>query len=223
MTATLGWTEYLVLMLVGGIVAVDGTSFGQVMVSRPFVAATLGGLIVGDPVQGATMGLILEAFHLGVLPVGAAKYPEGGPAAVAAAAVYAGSDLQPSNLLVLVLFALLLEWLGGQTVQLLRRVNVHLMSPPAGSGWTAGGLERRHLAAIALDYLRGMLLVAVGILVLYGIAERLVPLWGLGERLAEGVLWGMVAGLFASAIRFMGSRLWLAAVGAAGALIVVAI
>ncbi len=217
-----GWENLLVLMLVGGIVAVDGTSLAQLMISRPLVAATLGGWVAGDPVQGATMGLVLEAFHLGVLPVGAAKYPEGGPTAVAAGAVYANSGLEPSTLLVLVAFALQLEWIGGQSVQLIRHLNVRLVAPHSRSEWNAGDLERRHLMAIGVDFVRGMVLVALGLLLLRVVLERVVPLWGLSDAFAESVLWALVAGLIASAVRMIGANFWFVAAGAAVALTLVA-
>ncbi len=211
----------IVLMLVGGLVAIDGTSVAQLMISRPFVAATLGGLFAGDPVQGAMMGVVLEAFHLGVLPVGAAKYPEGGPAALAAGAVYAESVAAPSTLLVLVLFALLLEWIGGQSVQLVRRVNVRIVPPRSGAGWTATDLERRHLLAILLDYSRGVVLTGLGVLALGLVLDHIVPLWGLGDEIAEAALWAIVAGMIASTVRMLGSRFWFVVAGAAAALILV--
>ena len=42
------------LSLLGGWVATDSTSFAQFMVSRPLVAASLAGWIVGDPVSSTT-------------------------------------------------------------------------------------------------------------------------------------------------------------------------
>src|SRR5690606_8701381 len=191
------------------------TSFGQFMLSRPFVAATLAGWLVGRPAEGATIGLILEAFHLTVLPVGAAQYPEGGPAAVAGGAVYAAAAPQPSGLLLTVLFVLLLEWFGGETVHYLRQGNVRLV--PAGNGEPTDPdrLERRHLTAILLDFVRGMLLVAAGILILSGLLRILGPFWGLGEEIPRAVIGAVVAGLLASSIRIVGSHGWLAAAGAA--------
>jgi mannose/fructose/N-acetylgalactosamine-specific phosphotransferase system component IIC len=210
-------------MLLGGVVAVDGTSFGQLMVSRPFVAAAVAGWIVGDPVHGAAMGVVLEAFHLAVLPVGAAKYPEGGPPAVAGGAVYAASNPTAGTLLLLVLFVLLLEWVAGESVRILRQINVRLISGASGERWTAARLERRHLAAIVLDYLRGILLVTVSLLALIGVARLLVPLWAISESITAVLVTAMVAGLLAGALRGVGSRIWFAAAGAAGALLLQAV
>ncbi|MQA88875.1 MAG: hypothetical protein GEU90_01390 [Gemmatimonas sp.] len=207
---------FVVLSLLGGVVAVDGTSFGQFMVSRPFVAATLAGWIVGSPLEGAAIGIVLEAFHLTVLPVGAARYPEGGPAAVAGGAVYALSDHEPSTLLLGVLVVLLLEWVGGETVRLMRRANVRLMNDKHKFQGTARWLELRHVAAIAVDFLRGMVLFAVGALILVATVRFVAPLWGLGEELPRLLLAALVPGLLASAVRMVGWRAWFAAAGAIG-------
>ncbi|HWV56262.1 MAG TPA: PTS sugar transporter subunit IIC, partial [Longimicrobiales bacterium] len=77
------------LLVLGGFIGLDATSAPQLMISRPIVAATLSGLAFGHPAEGMLLGVILEAFSLVILPVGAAKYPESGTAAAAAAAAYA--------------------------------------------------------------------------------------------------------------------------------------
>lgn len=210
--------SFLLLVLLGGVVAIDGTSVGQFMLSRPFVAATLAGAIVGQPAQGALIGLVLEAFHLAVLPVGAAKYPEGGPAAVSAGAVYASTAPGPSGLVLVVSAVLLLEWVGGESVRLMRQGNVKLVAAESGRPIDPSRLERRHLAAIFCDYARGMLLVAGGILLLSGVLRFLSPYWGLGERIPQAVVGAVVAGLLASSLRIVGTHGWLAAVGAVAGL-----
>ena len=44
------------LALLGSWAALDGTSIGQIMVSRPIVSATLAGWLVGDPATGLLVG-----------------------------------------------------------------------------------------------------------------------------------------------------------------------
>jgi mannose/fructose/N-acetylgalactosamine-specific phosphotransferase system component IIC len=202
-----------ILALVGGLVAIDGTSFGQFMISRPFVACILGGWVAGSPQQGAMIGLVLESFHLGVLPVGAAKYPESGPASVAAGALYATVAPTPSLLALTAFAALLLERLGGRTVHLMRLANVRLVAP-GGVLPTAENLERRHLAAIALDFLRGAILVVGGTLALALIVPTLDRYWGLNELLTGWLLMIFVVAMLASALKMLGSKYWFAAVGA---------
>jgi mannose PTS system EIIC component len=214
----------LLLIALGGVVAIDGTSFGQFMISRPLVAATLGGWIVGAPAEGALIGLILEAFHLAVLPVGAARYPEGGPAAVVGGALFGASTHNASILLLAVVFVLVLEWLGGQSVRYMRQANIRLVHPHPIFAMDDRELERRHLAAIAVDFGRGMLLVAAGLLTIGLLLALLAPFWGLGERVPEVLLIAAVAGLLAGSARVVGTRQWVIAAGAAtGAVLLLAV
>jgi mannose/fructose/N-acetylgalactosamine-specific phosphotransferase system component IIC len=75
----------------GMVVGLDLVSVAQIMVARPFVAGTVAGFLVGDPAGGAIVGAALELFALDLLPVGGVRYPDYGPAAVAAAATAAGA------------------------------------------------------------------------------------------------------------------------------------
>ncbi|CAN5502926.1 hypothetical protein BH24GEM3_BH24GEM3_00560 [soil metagenome] len=198
---TLDPLTFLLLTLLGGWVALDGTSAGQVMLSRPLVAATLAGWIVGAPAEGAVLGLILEAFHLMVLPVGAARYPEGGPAAVAGAAAYATVAPSVAALLTTVVFVLLWEQLGGESVKQLRQLNMSLVTPAEGASFPPAELERRHLAALGVDFLRGAALVMAGMLLLILLLATLTPLLALGERLLRLLLGAAVAAALGAAVR----------------------
>jgi hypothetical protein len=55
----------------------------QAMLGRPLVAATVAGLLLGS-VETGLLIVLLECFALDVLPVGASRYPDYGPAAVIA-------------------------------------------------------------------------------------------------------------------------------------------
>lgn len=197
--------QTVAVTLIGGLVALDGTSVGQFMVSRPFVAAALGGLAVGRPGEGIAAGVVLEALHLAVLPVGAARYPEGGPPAVAAGAVYA-ANFPPvaasATLLVTVLVALALEWIGGRSVEAMRQLNVRFSGAPA-AGLSPAALAARHLAPVAIDYVRGAALTLAAVLAL-GWLLRAIDFSGF-PSVAVGTLLriSVVAGL-ASALRLFG-------------------
>ncbi|HEV2131209.1 MAG TPA: PTS sugar transporter subunit IIC [Longimicrobiaceae bacterium] len=191
----------VLLILFGGWVALDGTSAGQVMLSRPLVAATLAGWIVGAPAEGATLGLLLEALHLMVLPVGAARYPEGGPAAVAGAAAFAAGVPSFAALLTTVVFVLLWEQVGGESVKQLRQLNMALVTTAEGASLSPAQLERRHLAALGIDFLRGAALVIVGMLLLSSLLSVLAPLLALGERLPRLLLSAAVAAALGASVR----------------------
>ncbi len=84
-------SQLAVLAAWGVLVGLDLVSVAQVMVARPFVAGTVAGLLLGDPMAGGIVGAVLELFALDLLPVGAVRYPDYGPAAVAAAVTAAGA------------------------------------------------------------------------------------------------------------------------------------
>lgn len=217
----MGPAEVLVLALLGGVLALDGTSVGQFMLSRPLVACTLAGLVAGDAAVGAMVGMVLEALHIAVLPVGAARYPEAAPASVAAAGVYAAGGGE-ALLLAVVLFALGWEWVGSWSVTRLREGNVRL-SAFDGSPVAPEVVARRHLAAIAADLGRGAVVTALGIVILAWLV-RVVPLERVPEGWAVPALGLAAAAAVASSARMFGRKrlAWFAAGAAAGAVFLVA-
>lgn len=174
----------------GGLVGLDATSFAQTMISRPLVAATLTGAIAGRPAEALLLGTILELFALVILPVGAARYPESGTAAVAASAAYLSATplLSPAVLLLAVLFALLWEHVGGATVILARRFNETFVHLGATGPRPDRELERRHWLAVLLDFIRASAVTMLGAFI-GGLALRgLTQLWSLPAMIAPAIL-----------------------------------
>lgn len=210
----------LLLCLLGGLLALDATSVGQFMFGRPLIAAGLAGMVAGNPQGGIVVGLLLEAIHLAVLPVGASRYPEAGPAAVAAAGAYAGAhDAQEVALLASVVFMLAWGWVGGRSVEWVRRWNVE-MAVPADGPVEPRTIERIHLRATLLDFGRGVGVTLGGLLVLGTLLETLgwIPF---REPWTQPALALSAAAALASSLRLFGRRrLPLFAAGAAaGALL----
>lgn len=216
---TLELATLLPLILLGGLVAVDGTGCGQFMIARPFVASTLGGVVVGDPAAGAAIGLVLEAFHLTVLPVGAASYPDGGAPALTAGALFGSGAGGVAAVVTSVVFFLLWSWVAGETVRVMRRANSPI---PSRGSLTPAELQLRHARALGVDFVRGMLLVATGTAVLSLMLLAAHASWGIGERAPQLVLEGAVAGLLASGLRLLGGKPAAFVMGAAGGLILLA-
>ena len=205
----------LLLSLLGGALALDATSLGQFMLSRPLVAAGLAGLAAGDLAGGVTVGVLMEALHLAVLPVGAARYPDPGPAAVAAAGAYAGApEASQVALLASVAFMLAWGWVGGRSVEWLRRTNVRLAVPAEGPVDPAR-VEAVHARAVAMDFARGAVVTLAGLLVLGTLLETLgwIPF---REQWTRPALALSAAAALASSLRLFGRRrLPLFAAGAA--------
>lgn len=168
--------DVLLLTALGGIVALDGTSVGQLMLSRPLVAGAMAGWVVGAPLEGLLVGAALEIYLLVSFPVGGSRFPEGGPATVVAAAVAAASD-HPGGVAVGVSLGLIWGQLGAFSVTAMRMLNSRL-SPDPARRVTAGTVVGAHLGAVVLDFLRGSLLTVTGLWVGWG-ALRVVSLWPL--------------------------------------------
>jgi mannose/fructose/N-acetylgalactosamine-specific phosphotransferase system component IIC len=198
----MGW---LSVALWGGMVGLDGTSFPQAMISRPLIAGTVTGLLFGRPIEGAVVGFLVEIFALTTLPIGAAQYPESGTAAVASAAAYlaaAPAGLHPGYLVIALIFALGWERVTALTVVLHRRATGRMLIRPSAVG--AGKLERRHLAAMTVDFLRGAMVSLVGGLLGFGVLRLLGPVWGLTPAVTAAMLAVIGAGIIATAIPLFG-------------------
>jgi PTS system mannose-specific IIC component len=73
--------------LVSLICGLDRVAMLQIMISRPIVAAPLTALVLGEPMVGLQIGVMVELLWLARLPVGAAVPPDDTQVAVAASAL----------------------------------------------------------------------------------------------------------------------------------------
>ena len=161
--ALLGW---------GTLVGLDLVSVPQMMIARPVVAGGIAGWILGDVEAGLRVGVVLELFALDVLPVGAVRYPDYGPAAVAAAAAAAGQPWE-IGLGLSVALGMLVAGLGGWSLLFLRRrttqdVQRHAAALAAG---VAASIRVLHYAGIARDLGRSASLTAIGLALAWGLAQ----------------------------------------------------
>jgi PTS system mannose-specific IIC component len=164
------------LVLWGTLVGLDLVSVPQMMIARPLVAGAGAGLLLGDLGAGLVVGLVLELFQYAILPVGAVRYPEYGPATVAAVAVaQAGGGMAAASgggdrggvlaLGLAVLVGLITAMAGGLSLHQLRRLNarvVHAADAVLEAGDPAV-LVRLHAAAIGRDAIRAALVTAFGL------------------------------------------------------------
>jgi mannose PTS system EIIC component len=199
------------LLGLGAVVALDATSLGQLMLSRPLVAGFLAGVFVGMPFEGALLGALLEALSLGILPVGAAKYPETGTASVVAVGTLGLSGVAPipAAILLALTYGILWQRLSGATVIAGRYLNERLVR--AGRGEAAARMDRmieqRHIASMLLDLLRGLLVTGIGLGLGAPLLRLAMPYWALpGPGAAVAVSVAAAAVLAGTARLFTQSR-----------------
>lgn len=190
------------IALLGAIIGLDVVSFPQAMISRPIVAATITGLVLGNAAGGLLVGATLELIALETLPVGASRYPEWGSAAVVGGALFA---LRPSPsagaLAVAVLGALATAWVGGWTMYVIRRFNGAIARrwiPTLGLG-SGRAVVAIQTAGITADFIRGGVLTLVAMLALDPLARAIVGLWSLDARLSLAIVVAAAAAVAAGA------------------------
>ena len=142
------------------------------MISRPLVAGTVAGWLVGDVEAGLRIGVIFELFALDVLPVGAARYPDYGPATVAAVALAAGAPWELSLGLGAAL-GLVLAVVGGWSLLIVRRLNARAIQRRAAAlaAGESSAIRRLQYGALLRDAARGLILTLVGILLASSVKE----------------------------------------------------
>jgi mannose/fructose/N-acetylgalactosamine-specific phosphotransferase system component IIC len=162
----------LPLLLWGTLVALDLVSVPQAMISRPLVAGTVAGALAGDLEAGLRIGALFELFALDVLPVGAVRYPDFGPATVGAVALGVGTPWQ-LGLGVSVALGLMLALLGGWSLQVVRRWNARAIQHRAAAlaAGESSAIRWLQYAALARDAIRGFIVTLTGLVLASTIAE----------------------------------------------------
>jgi PTS system mannose-specific IIC component len=84
------WWHLVAAALWGGVLTLERRAFLQAMASRPIVAGTVMGLLLGDGLTGLSVGVVFELLHLGTAALGAATPEHDTLPAVAAAALAPG-------------------------------------------------------------------------------------------------------------------------------------
>jgi PTS system mannose-specific IIC component len=192
----------LPLSLLGAVVGLDTVSFPQAMLSRPLVAATLGGALVGSPASGLLVGATLELIAHETLPFGASRYPEWGSASVVGGALYSSTAVPLAGSMALALLAALATaWVGGWTMVKLRQLNARWAAASrgaldAGARGTVIGLQLRGLTA---DLVRGALLTAVSLAVFAPLNEASLALWTVDARASRAIAVGIATSVAVAA------------------------
>ena len=183
--------DVLPIAMLGGVLGLDVVSFPQAMVSRPLVAATLAGALIGDATSGLMIGAALELIALETLPFGASRYPEWGSASVVGGAIFASNPSHPAGAMTLgVLAALATTWLGGWTMVKLRQWNAlwAARKRDALEAGARGSVISLQLIGMTADLARGTLLTALAYWGLAPLATWCVRHWSTDSQLSRAIV-----------------------------------
>ncbi len=182
----MGVAEYLTTGTLAVLLGLDRVAFLQCLVSRPLVAAPLTGWLLGVPLAGFEVGMLLELLWLGRLPVGAVIPPDDTQVAIGATALaltlerLLGLHGMPAVILC-VLTAIPLGKVGTVSpTSWARQANDRLarQALAAAAAGDARRIERLHLRGLGHFALAGLatcsVIVAAGTLLLYPLAPLLI-------------------------------------------------
>ncbi len=184
--------------LISLICGLDRVAMLQIMISRPIVAAPLTALVLGEPLVGLQIGVMVELLWLARLPVGAAVPPDDTQVAIASTvlAIILGRALNVSGmelLLLCLLIAIPLGKVGQYFDSYARQYNVRLARQ------VDAALDRGSLLVAELQHLRGLTSFSLAALSTYSIilfgGLLVIPLlWPLVQQpLSYSSAWNQLA------------------------------
>lgn len=195
--------DALPVALLGALIGLDVVSFPQAMISRPLVAATAAGALLGRPSEGLLVGAVLELIALETLPFGAARYPEWGSAGVVGGAVYASQPAGSTGALpVAVLAALATAMLSGRSMVLLRHADawrIRSVRDRVARG-SAAAVNSVQIFGLTADLARGFLVTLAAFAILNPIARAAVSTWGVDAMRSRAVVAAVAASVGGGAI-----------------------
>lgn len=183
--------EALPIALLGALLGLDVVSFPQAMVSRPIVAATLSGALIGHPSAGLLIGVVLELIALDTLPFGASRYPEWGSAGVVGGALFsAQSPGMPGALPASMLAALLTASISGWSMVVLRRFIARRLEKSRDriEEGSRDALMSLHLAGMSMDLVRGALVTLTAMMIFAPLVRAIVAVWGSESAASRAVV-----------------------------------
>lgn len=177
--------DYLLAGMVSMLTGLDRVAFVQIMISRPLVAGPLTGWVLGDPLTGLEVGMLLELLWLGRLPVGAAIPPDDTQVAVGATVLAASTGhIVGLNGMPLVILSVLIAIPLGKFGQIFDKLARHVNDRLASTGYDAlmsgntAKMERCHLSGLVSFALASLatalVIVLIGTFVLFSFAPVLI-------------------------------------------------
>ena len=184
-------SNLVMLSILGGLLGLDTVSFPQAMLSRPLVAGTLTGALLGHAAQGLVLGAVLELFAIDTLPFGASRYPEWGSSSVVGGGLFATMPgTTPGSLTTSVLAALAVAWVGGWSMVYVRVFNARLArrrheAVARGDRNAVVGLQLKSMTA---DLVRGTALTAAGLVAFAPVQRAALGAWGVEAPVSRAVV-----------------------------------
>jgi mannose/fructose/N-acetylgalactosamine-specific phosphotransferase system component IIC len=198
--------DFFIIALLGALLTLDTTTVLQAFISQPIIACTLIGWAGGDVYIGLQIGMVMQFLWITNIPVGAAIIPGGNGAAMIATALAIHLNvLFPGQfniiLLLIVLYAILLSYIGAELRLWHRNKNVflldYIMNNIDHGGFNV--LRRAIYLSVLLNYFRFFIIIFIGLvigdLLLSNLLKIIPALWNTYAKYTVTALWAIGLGL----------------------------
>ncbi|MGH1366484.1 MAG: PTS sugar transporter subunit IIC [Calditrichia bacterium] len=159
-----------------GVLALDSTIALQMLLSQPIFGCSILGMVLGDPLLGVEIGMIMQLLWVNVMPVGASTFPEGGVGSMVTCAIVIISPIVGSENLVFAyafVAGISVSALASQITVLDRKLNNSILD------MTLEAAEKLNFRRIlVLDIMGGLFyagLIAVLVAIVLSISQWLLP------------------------------------------------
>ncbi len=144
---------FLKLSLLGGIIGLDTTVVGQIMISQPLVSGAITGFLLGNLPAGILIGALLQLLWIAAIPIGSAIPPDSSLMAILATAItIMAGKVSPSSMMLAMMISIPVGLLTGKVDVIIRRINISLVH------WIEGKLEKGEPQVLSRGVIIGVLL-----------------------------------------------------------------
>jgi mannose/fructose/N-acetylgalactosamine-specific phosphotransferase system component IIC len=205
-------TELILVICLGGLVALDKTEAFQTMLSQPLLIGPAVGICLSDLQGGLRIGILLQLAYLWVMPIGTANLPDTSVGSVVGCCAFillgrVCPQRPDAVLLVALLFSVPFCFLSGWSLIKQRQQNSRLLPRADRYAEEANtwGLSRIFLLGLCGSFMRGAVVTALGLVCIPFLLKPLVqllvrvpdfhvqttelPVWGLGVGTMIYLFW----------------------------------
>ncbi|MBC8278768.1 MAG: PTS sugar transporter subunit IIC [FCB group bacterium] len=198
-------SELIIIAVLGGIIALDKSSF-MMFISEPLIICAAAGAYIGELEQGVMIGMLWQIVWMGELPIGAVKVPDGSTGALLSAWIYLNLNdkfPQQHNILLSlsILAGILGAYFGGGFIRDKRRFHSHYMSIADGfaMGSRPKGVESVYMIGVMEQFAFGAVFTCLVYVIFSFLASwtlSLIPFFwdGLFKYVLTGS-WGLLAAI----------------------------
>lgn len=206
------YSDLSFILFLSGLVALDTTAVGQILLSQPLFSCPLLGFCLGDLQTGVYIGLLMELLWLKLVPIGGAIFYEGniGSFTTTGVAILSLRTILDQTGLVLlfsIIYGFSISYLGGQFTIIIRKLTQLIVNKTLARAMNGhvGSITYGHLGSIAVTFVGGCIFGTIAILIGSLLLPRLLAtipesgnqialigvmaLWGTGIGMVLSMFW----------------------------------